>query len=66
MPEDARGLIQYENVPRTIAAVVSGKLATLHELSTVYSVQDMWWLLEIYRVNNHNKSVMSKPHGASY
>jgi len=44
-------------VPRTIASVVSGKLATLHELDTVYSIQDMWWLIEIQTVDNNNKSV---------
>lgn len=59
MPEDARGLIQYENVPRTIAAVISGEKANLHELSTVYSVQDMWMLLEIIRVDNYNKKKLS-------
>jgi len=47
-------------VPKTIATVVSSKLATLHELDTVYGTTDMWQLLEIISVDHHNDSVMNK------
>ncbi|THD45420.1 hypothetical protein ERD95_17355 [Enterobacteriaceae bacterium ML5] len=56
-------MAQYENVPRTIASVISGGLAKLHELDTVYSVQDMWWMIEIQTVDNHNKSVAGASNG---
>jgi hypothetical protein len=44
-------------VPKTIGTVISSGLATLHELDTVYGVQDMWWLLEIHSVNLHNQRI---------
>jgi len=48
------------NVPRTIAAVVSGKLATLHELDTVYGVEDLYDLIEILAIDGHNQWLMTK------
>lgn len=42
-----------------LGAVISSKLATLHELDTVYGVQDMWDLLEIVTVDNHNSGVIN-------
>jgi len=41
-------------VPPTIATAISSKLATLHELDTVYGLEDLWDLLEINTVNTHN------------
>ncbi|MBP7301959.1 MAG: transglycosylase [Brachymonas sp.] len=55
-----RGLINYANVPHTIAAVVSARLATLHELQTVYGLMDLWDLIEIHAVDSHNQVVMQK------
>jgi hypothetical protein len=52
-------------VPRTIAAVISGKMAKLHELDTVYSVQDMWWLIEIMTVDNTNRAIAESDHGSN-
>ncbi|EOG7231274.1 hypothetical protein ACLIA6_005446 [Klebsiella michiganensis] len=53
-------------MPRSIAAVISGKMATLHELDTVYSVQDMWWLIEIMTVDNTNRAIASEnDHGSN-
>jgi hypothetical protein len=53
-------------VPRSIAAVISGKMATLHELDTVYSVQDMWWLIEIMTVDNTNRAIAAESdHGSN-
>lgn len=37
-----------------IAAVVSSRLATLHELGTVLGVRDVYDLLEIIAVDAHN------------
>ncbi len=54
------GLTDYVNVPKTIATVVSSKLATLYELDSVYGVEDMWRLLEIITVDNYNKMVINK------
>ncbi|WP_404612874.1 hypothetical protein [Rhodanobacter hydrolyticus] len=47
-------------MPKTIATVVSSRLASLHELDTVYGTTDMWGFLEIIAVDNHNQSVMNR------
>lgn len=39
---------------------MSSRLATLHELQTVYSVEDCFNLLEINAVNGHNHEIMAK------
>lgn len=55
-----RGLADYVNVPYTIAAVVSSRLATLHELDTVYGLEDLWTLLEVNSVDLHNRSLAAE------
>ena len=47
-------------MPHTIAAVVSARLATLHELQTVYGLMDLWDLIEIHAVDAHNQGVMQR------
>jgi hypothetical protein len=37
--------------------VVSARLATLHELQTVYGVKDLYDLLEIIAVDNYNQMI---------
>lgn len=54
------GLVKCENVPSTIATVVSSKLATLIELDTVYGTEDLWRLLEINTVENYNQMVINR------
>jgi len=44
-------------VPRTVAAVISVKLATLHELDTVYGIEDLYDLLEVMSVDAHNRKL---------
>lgn len=53
-------LIEYRNVPRTIGTVLSHGAATLAELQTVYGLEDLYDLLEIILVDNHNEMVLSK------
>ncbi|WAT10153.1 transglycosylase [Rouxiella badensis] len=43
----------------TIASVVSSKLATLYECQTVYSLEDVYDLLEIASVDSHNTQILS-------
>lgn len=47
-------------MPRSIGAVVSRRLATLHELQTVYGQEDLHDLLEIIIVDSHNERVASQ------
>ncbi|OMQ49987.1 transcription elongation factor GreA [Burkholderia pseudomallei] len=53
-------MIAYPNVPRTIGAVVSRRLATLHELQTVYGQDDLHDLLEIILVDSHNERIATE------
>jgi hypothetical protein len=48
-------LIDYPTVSGLIGVVVSKKLATLYELQTVYSYEDLQDLYEIILVNNYNE-----------
>ena len=54
------GLVKYENVPSTIATVVSSKLATLYELDTLYGTEDLWRMLEINTVESYNQMVINR------
>jgi hypothetical protein len=47
-------------VAAAIGTVVSSRLATLHELDTVYSTEDLYALLEIVAVDGHNRRLAAK------
>lgn len=44
-----------------IGAIVTSRLATLHELDTVYGIERAYDLLEIISINGHNQRVVNKP-----
>ena len=48
-------MIEYPTVPGMIAVIITRRLATLHELQTVYSIDDAVDLYEIAAVNNYNE-----------
>ncbi|CAG9259668.1 Transcription elongation factor GreA [Burkholderia diffusa] len=47
-------------MPRSIGAVVSRRLATLHELQSVYGQDDLHDLLEIIVVDSYNERVAAE------
>lgn len=51
-------MIRYENVPAIIATLTSARLATLHELQTVYGPQDAYNMLEIHMIDQFNSRVL--------
>lgn len=51
---------EYRNVPRVIATLISARMATLHELDTVYGIEDAYDMLEIVLVDNYNESLMRR------
>lgn len=65
---DDSELIDYVNVSPLVGAVISSAKATLHECNTVYSIEDLYDILEIVNVDAHNKRVLSKkkPDADSY
>jgi hypothetical protein len=48
-------LADYLNVPATIATVLSAGKATITELTTTASLQDVWTLVEVIQVDNENR-----------
>jgi hypothetical protein len=54
------GLAEYTNVPAAVSAVISARLATLHECDTIYSVEDIYLMLEIVSVDTFNKNVVTE------
>jgi 4-diphosphocytidyl-2C-methyl-D-erythritol kinase len=51
------GFITYANVPDPVGCVVGSRLATYHELATVYGLEDMYDLLEIVQVDARNQQI---------
>jgi hypothetical protein len=47
-------------VPLTIGAVASSGKATLIELQTVYSIEDVYTLMEINSIDSHNQRIAQK------
>ena len=44
----------YSNTPGIIATLVSARLATLHELQTIYGPYDAYRMLEIHQIDQLN------------
>ncbi|EEY13227.1 TPA: hypothetical protein PWY45_001944 [Mannheimia haemolytica] len=42
------------NVSSVVGVVVSSKLATLHELQTIYGLEDALDLIEVFSVDTYN------------
>lgn len=51
-------MIDYPSVNPLVAVVISKKLATLHELETIYSLDDLFDMCEIIAVNNYNEALV--------
>ncbi len=62
IPGQRRGaeFLQYANVASSVGNVITAKLATLHELQTIYSFRDMYDLLEIAAVNASNQRLVNR------
>lgn len=57
LEDDIPGIIEYANIPRQIGALISSGKATLEECSTVYSVEDVYLMLEVVAVDAHNRKM---------
>jgi len=53
--------MDYVNIPPTIGAVASSRMATLHEMDTVYGIEDVYDMMEILSIDAHNRRILSKP-----
>lgn len=58
---DIPGILEYANLPRTIGALISAQGGDmLHLCETVYSVEDVYLMVEVLMVDAHNKAVADK------
>ena len=57
---EAAGFADTVNVPPRIAAALRTKLATLEQLQTVYSLRDMYDLIEVAAVDGYNRRQWEK------
>ena len=55
LDDDIPGIVEYANLPRQIGALISAGKATLNECATVYSVEDVYLMLEVVAVDAHNR-----------
>lgn len=55
--------MSYPNVSAMIGAAISSGRATLHELDTVYGLQDLHDMLEIAAVDAHNRRLLAPKPG---
>ena len=55
--ESSYNFLSYVNVPRTIASLLSAKVATLHELDTVYGMEDVFDMLEVLIIDSENARI---------
>ena len=46
--------MQYKNIPVPIGILISARVATLHELATVYGIRDMYNMLEVVSIDAYN------------
>ena len=56
------GLKDYVNLSGCVGLPISKGMATLHEMETVYSLEDAWDMLEIMSIDNHNERVWNDFH----
>ena len=52
---------EYVNVNGAIGAVISSRLATMHELDTIYGTEDLYDFLEIIVTDSHNEAEAARP-----
>lgn len=51
-------MMEYPTLPAILGVVISEKMATLFELQTIYSYEDMEQMYETISVNNYNEWLM--------
>ena len=51
-------MIEYPTVSGLVGVVISKKMATLFELQTIYSLDDLYDMYEVILVNNYNESLL--------
>lgn len=53
-------LAEYLNLPAVTATLISKRIATLHELDTVYGVRDAYDMLEVVTIDDYNAALVNQ------
>lgn len=48
------------NVSAVIGTLLSKRIATLHELDTVYGVRDVYDMLEVITIDDYNRNLVNR------
>jgi hypothetical protein len=54
------GFAEYLNLPAVIGTILSKRMATLHELDTVYGVRDVYDMLEVITIDDYNRNLANR------
>jgi len=57
---DSHQYLKYKNVPQSIGIVISSRMANLHDLQSIYGMEDVYDMLEVLNVDSHNQEVANK------
>lgn len=60
MPRPEYDAISFEIVDAWIGAIISADKATLHELKTIYTLEDAMMMLEVIMVTRYNEYLSYK------
>ena len=55
-----KGFAEYLNLSAVIGTLLSKRMATLHELDTVYGVRDVYDMLEVITVDDYNNALANR------
>ena len=55
-----KGFAEYLNISAPIATLLSKRIATLHELDTVYGVRDVYDMLEVITIDDYNNALAKR------
>ena len=58
LDDAGQSLLDYPNLPRTIGAALSSRMASLRELQEFYSIGDVYDMLEVVSVDAHNRKAL--------
>ena len=54
------GCAEYLNISAPVATLLSKRMATLHELDTVYGVRDVYDMLEVITIDDYNNALANR------
>lgn len=54
------GTIDYQRIEPLFGMIISSKMATLSELQTIYSMDDVYTLYDIVCTDNYNSFIINK------